>query len=372
MYYENRKKELPSISKKIIYEAYWLRAIACMAVVITHAVNTTLINNDSSDSQFQEYLLIMLRFMAFFGTPAFVFISELLISRAYPTKIPQGFLIKRVKYLLFPYVFMGAVFAVIESNSQREFFQKTFFNLLLGGYTGYFILIIFQFYILHILFSRFLKTLPVKPVIFISFIINLLYLALFNFTEPFPGALGEYLWARGYWMPFIGWIFYFILGYYSGLHFDLLKEKIKQYRALIFTVPPLALLLLILLVRADIVTVVSSKRLDMPIYTAGVIMVILYLTSKYRKTPEFILVISKYSFNIYLLHKIFLFYLPPIEGTSPFIYFVISFLSSLMFSVLLAKLLSFFKFSHYLIGKPLPDPRSIQEDKFSTKLNGTN
>ncbi len=294
--------------------------------------------------------------MAFFGTSAFVFISELLISRAYPRKIPPGFLRKRVKYILFPYVFMGAVFAVIESSSKGEFFQKTLFNLLLGGYTGYFILIIFQFYILHILFSRFLKTLPAKPVIFISFIVNLIYLAAFNFTEPFSGALGEYLWARGYWMPFIGWIFYFTLGYYSGLYFDLLKEKIKQYRALIFTLSPLALLLLILFVRADIVTVVSSKRIDMPIYTAGVIMVIIYVTAKYRKTPELILLISKYSFNIYLLHKIFLFYLPPIEGMSPVIYFAISFLSSIIFSVLLAKLLSFFKFSHYLIGKPLPVP----------------
>ncbi|WP_269758464.1 acyltransferase family protein [Thalassobacillus sp. C254] len=68
-----------------------MRAIACLAVVVIHSVNITLTNYEHTVSQFEEYFLIAVRFAAFFGTPAFVFISELLLARSYPNKVPHGF-----------------------------------------------------------------------------------------------------------------------------------------------------------------------------------------------------------------------------------------------------------------------------------------
>lgn len=96
---------------RVINEIFWIRALACLAVAIIHSVNTTLMNYEDIISQPDNYILIAVRFAAFFGTPAFVFISEMLLAHVYPDNLPQGFFRKRIKYLLFPFIFIGIVFA---------------------------------------------------------------------------------------------------------------------------------------------------------------------------------------------------------------------------------------------------------------------
>ncbi|TMW70925.1 acyltransferase family protein [Alteribacter natronophilus] len=341
---------------RIIEEAYWLRAVACLAVVVTHAVNTTLANYDGSLSQFQEYLLIFTRFIFFFGTPAFVFISEMLLARAYQNGLPDDFLRKRVKFLLIPFAVMGIVFAMVE-NPAGTIMQSIFLNLFAGGYTGYFILIIFQFYVLHYFLSEHMKKWRPVRVIAAAFALNIAYLAFFNFTPPPTGAVGDYIWTRGYWLPFAGWIFYFALGYYCGLYFETVREKIREHRKIIFTVPAVSLVLLTIFVRGDIITEVSSKRIDMLLYTAAMIMIIIYFASRLKRAPAPVLFISRYSFNIYLLHKLFLYYLPHSPAMDPLVYFALAMVYAVAMSIAAAKMLSFLRLSQFVIGKPLPVPR---------------
>ncbi|WP_096186595.1 acyltransferase family protein [Evansella halocellulosilytica] len=349
------------MEKKIIHEAYWLRAISCIAVVITHAVNTTLANYEQTIPQIDEYALILVRFMAFFGTPAFVFISELLLAHSYPNGVPKGFFMKRIKFLLIPFAFMALVFAVVESNSQTELFQNTFLNLFLGGYTGYFILIIFQFYLLHVFLHKQLSKWSPKIILSLTFIINIGYLAFFNFTEPANSPYAAYIWERGYWLLFVGWLFYFALGYYCGKNYQLLKEKLVEYKMLVPVIPIGAMLLLIFLVRSDILDIVSSKRVDMVIYTTGMIFTIILLTSVFKQVPKLILFISKFSFNIYLIHKIFLYYLQPIDFLPPLAYFVFATVYAIIGAILVSKILSIIPFSPFLIGKTIPVPKVTKD-----------
>ncbi|MFD1639746.1 acyltransferase family protein [Evansella tamaricis] len=351
----------------IINEAFWLRSIACLAVAVTHAVNTTLGNYEMT-SKLHEYVLILIRFMAFFGTPAFVFISELILSHAYPKKVPKDFLKKRGKFLLFPFLFIAVLYAAIISNNMGDFFQNTFKHLFLGGFYGYFILIIFQFYLLHILFQKYLNKWDPKKVLVISLFINILYLAYFNLSAPLTIPQGEYIWLRGYWLPFVGWIFYFVLGFYCGRNFVWFKEKLHQYKRLVYAMPIFSLFLIIFLVRSDLITVVSSKRVDMLIYTVSIIFAIILLSSQYERIPPFILWISKYSFNIYLLHKIFLYYLPAMSFLHPLVYFIFAYVYSISASIATAKILSYFPVSHYFIGKTIYVPEEEDKYRFEPKL----
>ena len=175
----------------MIYEVYWLRTLACLAVVVIHAVNATLLKYEGAMTQGEEYLLIAIRFAVFFGTPAFVFISEFLLAHAYPQGVPKGFIMIRVKYLLAPFAFMAVVFAGVYSHSAASFWSELGLNLFMGGYTGYFVLIIFQFYLLHIVMHRYLQQAQPGRVIAASFVITAAYLLFFHVTSPPEMLFGE-------------------------------------------------------------------------------------------------------------------------------------------------------------------------------------
>ncbi|OLS35625.1 adhesin [Alkalihalophilus pseudofirmus] len=351
------------MSKQYINEAFWLRAISCLAVAVTHAVNTTLANYEHTASELSEHILILIRFMAFFGTPAFVFISELLLAKAYPNHVPEDFFKKRVMFLLIPFISIGILFALVISHSWEEALLQSFKHIFLGGYYGYFILIIFQFYILHVLLQGYLKKWSPKVVLPIALIINLIYLGFFNFTEPGSSPVAEYIWLRGYWVPFFGWIFYFVLGYYCGKNYEALKALLLRHKWKVLVMPPVSIVLLVLLVTSDILSVVSSKRIDMLLYTVSMIFVIILFTMRFDYVPPFIRLISKYSFNIYLLHKFFLFYMGPVEFLHPLLYFIAVFILSVGASILLAKLLSPIKISQYVIGRQLVVPDAVKGEK---------
>ncbi|SDI79653.1 acyltransferase family protein [Natribacillus halophilus] len=345
---------------RIVNEVFWIRSFACLAVAVIHAVYTTLENYEGVISQLDEYILITIRFAAFFGTPAFVFISELLLARVYPNALPEDFFWKRVQYLLLPFIFMGIVFAFVTNDNWSDIGMDALLNVFAGNYTGYFILVIFQFYLLHYLFHRFLRKSDPKIILPAALLINVGYLACFNFIAFPENTVGAYMWERGYWLLFVGWIFYFTLGYYCGLHYPLIKEKIAHFKWSIVLLPLVSFIIMVFLVRTDLLTTVSSKRLDNIFYTIGVISLIALATHRFEKVPRPVLFISKHSFHIYLLHKIFLYYLPTIPGMPPLLYFVLALVYAVGTSILVSHILSSFRWSTYLIGKKLPVPNLIK------------
>ncbi|PTL37959.1 acyltransferase family protein [Alkalicoccus saliphilus] len=339
---------------KIIKEIYWLRALACLAVVVGHAINMTLENYSYSLSPREEHFLIGLRFISFFGTPAFIFISEILLAHSYPDNLPKGFLWKRVKFLIIPFVFMGGVFAFITSESLVEAVERAAMNIFLGGYTGYFVLIIFQFYLLHLLLHKYLEKASPLWIISGAFVVNTLYLGFFHLTEAPDIILGEYIWNRGYWLPFLGWIFYFVIGYYGGRNYRFFIQKLLPWKHFILVGGMVNLLVIFVLTSSDILTVVSSKRVDYLTFTLMIVMTVLLYTQAVKKVPYMIQLMSKYSFNIYLLHNAFLYMFPPIEGMAPFVYFLLSIFVSIGLSILVVKFAAPFRWSPYFIGKTIP------------------
>ena len=110
-------------------------------------------------------------------------------------------------------------------------------HLLLGDYHGYFILIILQFYVLHYFFHENLKKWSPKIVLPVSFMISALYLGFFNFTPSIQTSVGQYIWDKFYWIPFLGWLFYFTLAYYSGRYYPTFVSYLKSYSRIVCYCP---------------------------------------------------------------------------------------------------------------------------------------
>src|SRR5690606_21810644 len=117
--------------------------------------------------------------------------------------------------------FMSLFYAALETSAlQLSVHPNLFLNFLnnffLGDFHGYFIIIIFQFYILHIIFTKYLSHFSPKLMLIITFTINFSYLAFFNFVEPFNIPFAENIWTQKSSLPFLGWVFYFALAFYGG------------------------------------------------------------------------------------------------------------------------------------------------------------
>ncbi|WP_088034124.1 acyltransferase family protein [Evansella clarkii] len=341
---------------QLVKDIFWLRCFACLAVTLLHAiyygqqvyVNPTMIHTVS-------YLIYM---SILFGVPVFVFITEFLLSKNYPNRVPKDFLKKRVEILLFPYLFMNIVYAFLnlETWTLQSFFIRLLENVFLGKSSLYFILIIFQFYLLHMLFSRFLNRISARKVLSISFVINFLYLSIFNFVDTPNNSLANYIWNTGYWLPFIGWIFYFTLGFYSGKYYKAFIDIMRSYKFLLligFLLTFISLSVMLLLNRLFLLDY-NSKRVGMLLYAPSIIFLISSLSTRFSKVPKLVMIISDYSFSIFLLNWFYLTLLSFIEpppSLNILTYSTLMFIFTIFLCIGTAYIFNQVSFGKYLVGQ---------------------
>lgn len=357
---------------KLINEIFVLRAIACLVVVLLHSVSSYLGHLNSGSEDVERSLRVFQLFLMF-GTPTFIFISEVLISNSYQEKIPSGFFSKRVKFILVPYIVMGIFYAwfslwELGQLNSGEFLINSLENVFLGGYHGYFVLIVFQFYILHFIFQRYVadKYSPLM-VLGTSLVVNLGYLGLFNVIR-LPQSSNEYLltfWSDDFKLLFFGWIFYFAVAFYCGRNFDKVKGMVNRNVGKI----GVALILSIALLMFDYFILgfesIHSKRFDNVFYTISMIGILLFLASKIKKVPYLIMLVSRYSFGIYLLHPFFIsiFENYVVFTNNVFLYIAMTFLLAVVCSILLTFLFNKFNIGAYAVGKVRSKGRFSSQSK---------
>jgi membrane-bound acyltransferase YfiQ involved in biofilm formation len=240
-----------------------------------------------------------------FGTPTFVFISELILSRSYPDRLPGSFFKKRVLPILLPFVFISFFNSFVPNYNNIPLLLKDFTYNLLGSIHGpWFILVILQFYILHRLFIKYLSKVSAPIILTGSFIINLAYLAFFNLSSP-PNDSVVYLWEGGYWVPCIGWLFYFALAYYCGKNYQRFIQMLKAHPVIVLTTPVIALGIVLYVNTFDVMPY-GSKRMDMVVFTVTMILALFLAFTRLKRQPAILGFVSKYSFGIYLLHFFFM------------------------------------------------------------------
>ena len=106
-------------------------------------------------------------------------------------------------------------------------------------------------------------------------------------------------------MIFIGWLSYFLLGFYMGYHYEKLMNHIQKYTIHIVSGTVIVTIFVVCNYLFGILTLVDSKRFDTPIYVTMVILLFFLIASYFKYVPRFIIFISNYSFSIYLIHYFF-------------------------------------------------------------------
>lgn len=340
--------------KSTVQEIFFIRAVACLCVVLIHAL-TVVVWNFPPASEHIRSLMMTGQLLLMFATPIFVFISEFILSYNGKMMLSLAFFRKRVQFILIPFILMAVFYAWITMAPEgiKAVEARIWENLFLARYHGYFILIIFQFYLLHTLFARLLASLPPGRVILISLAVNAGYLSFFNFTEP---QLPANVWRFLYWIPFPGWLIYFVIGFYAGLYFDSFTAKIKKQKILI----PLSWLLCAAAVIAvydnGFLTEISSKRVDVMIFTISTILLLFQAGLLIKQVPPWVVLVSQYSFGIYLLHpfaqKIIQWWVKPFDWSErPALLALLLWLGGVLIPISLTYLLNKTAFGPYLVGK---------------------
>ncbi|MBJ7573333.1 acyltransferase family protein [Bacillus halotolerans] len=293
-----------------IKEIFMIRCISCLSVVLLHIISMVLMLQAEALADI-SHTVDSLRTLLMFSTPAFIFISEFLLARSYPDGVPEGFLKKRGKVIFIPFLFIAAIDALLMASAMGgkltflAFVQKYLENVFLGNFIGYFILVIFQFYILHMLFHEYLKKASPKWVLSVSFVVTAAYLGYFSADSPAPASEqgGSFPF---FWVPFAGWLFYFCLAYYCGKEYKRFLALLNQYRWVVYGAAVGSAALVVAVSYFGEVGMISSKRPDIMLYSTSMIFLCFHLFSNIKQVPKIIMFISNYSFSIYLLHAYFM------------------------------------------------------------------
>ncbi|WP_048602032.1 acyltransferase family protein [Rubeoparvulum massiliense] len=337
-----------------------IRGMACVSVVVMHSVT----------SQNYAMGLPAVQKLFLFATPVFLFISAFLMFYRYPDTIPSYFMKRRVQYILIPYLIWSITYSYLITWTYQHRLPTAWEvtkNALTGQYHIYFILIIFQYFLLFMLLHK-LKwqyAMGKHWVLIVTFIFNLLYLAFFTFIEPdtFARLWTEYfgtqlstpllysMWGRYYFILFPAWIFYFVLAGYLAYNYDRWKAFVLKYKWWIFLLLVIAGYLVVVSIQHGRIT---SKRPEVYLYTM-VVLAAMFIISNWIQNNwigRSFHWIARYSFGIYLAHPmlytIFHFYY---KGVHPYLYFTYSFVIQLGGALLLTLVLSKLPFGKFIVGK---------------------
>lgn len=350
IYFQKKNnREVKLFMKTYTSVIFWMRTIACLSIVLIHAITTTFSKMDfvGHGTAIRIFQLLLM-----FSTPLFVFISEFLLAKNYHVKTKPGFFKNKLIYLGIPYIVVNLAISYFyfEPETLEDYFGHVSNTMFHGGAVTYFIVIIFQFYILHILFDKYIIKWKPIPVIIGATIFATLYWAFREFVPPSENPILGLFWGREGWMLFLGWISYFLLGFYTGIYYESLMKNIKKYTWLIIFGAILSAGILISNYLFGVSTWVESKRFDIPFYVTMVILLFFLFSSYVKYVPKFVLFISNYSFCIYLVHYFFVHDLGLLRADSSLRNIAFTFILTVTISVCLAYVFNLFKFGKFMVG----------------------
>lgn len=341
----------------MIKEWNLLRTIACLSVVLLHSTTQTGRAVGYPEADFYQFIRILLCY----ATPTFIVLSEIILANRYPDRLPEKFWSKRFKWIYMPFLSFGIIDALVSYyfNPNLDLGRKIFDNILTGKYVGWFIIVIFQFYLLHYLVTKFKISLTwLFP---ISLAVMLWYLNLIN--EGFVLVPGHSHMSK---LPFLAWFGYFTLAYIIGKHYHIVAEKLYKYRWITLIYLFIAIFIIYLSFQSGEVAI-HSRRIDLFVLVIAITAVILAWG---QVIPNFRIInlISNYSFGIYLIHWQVQRFLGPVTAN----YFnhtstrvLALFLISLIISMIIIKIISSLPLGTFIVGRVKKNTKPITERQFS-------
>lgn len=339
---------------KKLYEFDLLRAIACMSIVLLHSAarNATVVGsvNDS----------IYIRILLCGATPTFIMISIIILAMNYKESIPKGFWKKRILYIFLPYIFCAIIdaFIRVDINPRIVLSEEIKHNLFEASHVGWFIIVIMQLYLIFYLIKKF--NFDMKLGSLMMFFIQFGYTTFIKLPLPFMKEHSTFLKSL-----FPAWVGYFAIAYFIGTYYKQIIEYLSKKK--MFTLVLFIISLLIIYVdfkKGDVVA--SSRRIDLiPLVVSVTLLVIAWRSI----LPKLFIIkyISGCSFGIYLMHWHVQRYLAPYTAQvsdNTYIQIAVLFLTSLVASIIIVKLITSVKLGHFILGKNItPSLKQLKKNR---------
>lgn len=350
--------------KNPILEIQFIRAIACLLVVLVHVTGGVY----DPETGFPDYFILTLNQFSRLGTPVFAVISAFLLFNSVKNRgfNIKKFFLSRTTKIVVPFIIWTIIystFSMIHYNvgftDNFIFYFFTNFILGTGFYHLYFIVTIIQFYIIFPLVQLARTGTALFLLFLVSLPVNLIFVGIDHDFLNQINILNYIITGRSF---ILKWISFFMFG-------ALLSYYYKDVRAfceknIIFLSFLFSLVFVGLYFEIDLYRVLDSSRPQNLIYIP---IFILFLLSIYPFVDKHILffnifdLIGKYSMGIYLVHPLVLAYLdiflPNDFWFSEFI--LLPYILTIIISVLLVKLILFLPFSKYIISVPFSKSKEI-------------
>lgn len=311
--------------KTKIEELDYLRGLAMIAIVMQHVMGYV---NHPWAGWGDKVALSVIWQLINFGVPAFVFISGASLFYSYGSVEDfryTPYLLKRIKLILLPYLLWTIIYYYsskiqISVNIWQQA-SDLFYYFITGrvSYHLWFVVMIFQFYLLYPLFLKAILAIKntvatEKGILLIIMVFFLIYMVItWAYVDIVPG-IGEktdtsriYLIIDKYsYLLFIWWIFYFVWGGIGGLSPDRFREWIRRlipYNIFIWCglfFYQLYTYSAFSLYRPSVVLFVTSTIIN-------IYQICVWLSRKENNIiSQLLSQVSKYSFSIYLAHPLVL------------------------------------------------------------------
>lgn len=343
----------------MIKEWDFVRVVASLSIVLLHSTTRIAKVNGHIEDDIYQFLRVLLTG----STAVFVLLSIIIITYIYKDRLPVDFIRKRFKYILFPFIFFAIIYAYYNGViiGPGNFHERILSNLK-GNYVGWFILPIFQLYLVFWI----LKKIKLDK---IAIVLSLMGIGFF------------YLWAlnndqsHGFFINlklqvlFPLWLVYFGLAYFIGTYYNSFSRLLGK-KSSVFIIASL-FILSVLLIQYNFDNgnhSVNSRRVDLVPYVTMLSILLLYIG---KRIPHLFIIryLSKYAFGIYLLHWLIQQIIAPYfaQLSSPILQVPGLFFASLILSVITINLMTLIPFSKFMIGniKSNPSLLSLITNKFN-------
>ncbi|WP_243719946.1 acyltransferase [Macrococcus lamae] len=283
------------MKKTYFPEISFVRAIACLLVILTHVTLAYPIEHLNSPTLFT----LLINQLARVGTPIFALISGLLLFNSSKNKKLniKTFYKTRFDKIVIPYLFWTIIYLILVKLTHAQSFQmKDMMRyIFLGeGYVHlYFMVVVIQFYLLFPLITKFINRNNILVVTLITTAFTAGWYLIRN-DQPFDLFL-----HRAF---LLNWLAYFFMGGFMALHMDKVKIWCSQH----FSSLSIAVLVSIILMLAEMKLphLYQSDRvanlLFVPVFTAFFMSLFhVKANDRWKSILEYI---GDRSMGIYLVH----------------------------------------------------------------------
>lgn len=340
-----------------------LRALAFIFVVVQHTLGGF---SNIEGIPYGSFTFMKLMYvMAKTAVPMFLFISAVGLFYVYFNKFDlKKYYIKRIEYVLIPYIIWSAINMIKLGNEDR--FSNFFLQLIAGNggfhlwYMGMALrLFIFFPVILWAVRKIHLMSIKIRTSFFI--VLSLLYYYILQNQNTIAEGIGNMIFntptevqQRIVNISFLFWYLFFVMGIFLALNYERIKGWLIKYKYFVFAFYGA----LFVYAYLNEIEMMSYIRLLSLLYTVCSI-TFFYLVSIYIAKSDFIYKVLKfigdYSFAAYMAHVIVINYMAnkimlELNTKNYLVVGIITLIITSVFTPIIMKFLSYFPYSQYITG----------------------